>query len=175
MKIKVMCGFCDVKFMWDLTKTVEICPGCRRRLKIKDTKMSSYSYNLYVKEQKKKIDAKELFPADKKHHAIYSAPNRKSVDLSTRKTKSSHEKREMDEITISKEGEYIHFPKTMLGKYTVMKNKARHGTIELLNPDYMILKINLWCMGDNQKQLLLQLNNIIKNYLIEHEFTLRRK
>ena len=53
MKIKVMCSYCNTKFMWDLEKIMKICRGCQRQLKIKDTKMSSYNYNLYVKYQKK--------------------------------------------------------------------------------------------------------------------------
>jgi len=45
----------------------------------------------------------------------------------------------------------------------------------IVNPDYLILKINLWCMGAKQKQEFIELNNIIKKYLIEHKFTLIRK
>ena len=172
MKIKVMCIFCNVKFMWDLGKTIEICPGCRRRIKIKDTKMSSYSYNLYVKEQKRKTESKDVFSSDQKPHAVYSTPDRKYANL--HKATEPH-KEELKEILITKEGEYLHVPKSMLGRYNVLKNKSRHGSIELTNPDYMILKINLWCMGDNQKKILLDLNNLIKKYLIEREFTLRRK
>ena len=174
MKIKVMCSFCDVKFMWDLNKSIEICPGCRRRLKIKDTKMSSYSYSQYVKEEKKKIESKNIFPTKPKSHATYSAPEKKNNKI-TIKDVSSVIKKPNEVVISSGDKTYIHFPKTMLGKYTIMKNKARHGTIELSNPDYMILKINMWCMGDNQKQLFIQLTDIIKKYLIEHEFTLRSK
>ncbi len=169
-----MCNFCNVKFMWDLGKDIELCPGCRRRLKIKDTKMSSYSYSLYVKEQKKKLSSTDIFGVVKKRHATYNTPDRKYKGIPAKE--EGHERKgAVKEIVIEEKPGYFHVPRTMLGKYTVLKNKARHGTVELTNPDYMILKVNLWCMGDNQKQMILELNNMIKNYLIEREFTLRRK
>ena len=126
-----MCNFCNVKFMWDLGKEIELCPGCRRRLKIKDTKMSSYSYSLFVKEQKKKIDSTNLFGKSKKRHATYSTPDKKYADIHTKE--EWHEKsKDAKEIVIEEKPGYFHVPRTMLGKYTVLKNKARHGTIEHL-------------------------------------------
>ncbi len=60
------------------------------------------------------------------------------------------------------------------GKFIIKKGKTKYGTIEITDPDYMILKLSIWAMGPQQKYIIRQLNKKLISFLTETGFELEK-
>ncbi len=160
MKLKVICRNCDRILSWDPAQEVHICPYCNSELTIKDVRMNPTELKKYQEWKKKhkteiarRIREKETTPP-----AARTATPPKSAEPAYPVIRPP----ETDDSDI-------------MGRFLIKKGKTKYGTIELTNPDYMILKLSFWSMGPQQKYLTKVLVRQIHQFLRETGFELERR
>ena len=160
MKIKVICKKCDRIFNWNAEKEIELCPYCDSELTIKDVRMNPSEllrYKKYKKENRRNIPDISEEPEEKTNTPVTQSTLPR---LKPTAQLSAPEKNEIDDLE---------------GKYIIRKGKTKYGTLELTNPDYMILKISFWAMGPQQKTVTTSLTKKIVNELIRNGFDFKKR
>lgn len=159
MKLKVICKKCDRIFSWTAEKEIERCPYCDSELTIKDVRMNPAEIMRY----KKFKEAQRFMKAD----AI--------IESTVEKTQIKREPEQQEHIHYKKhEGKKEDYDE-LEGKYIIKKGRTKYGTLELTNPDYMILKLSFWAMGPNQKEVTSSLTKKIINDLTKNGFDINRR
>ena len=150
MKLKVICKKCDRIFSWDAEKEIELCPYCDSELTIKDVRMNPGEILRYkkYKESHKPKDVQETTQDIRKE----------ATPVSITENKLTAQEKESPE-----------------GKYIIKKGSTKYGTIELTNPDYMILKLSFWAMGPTQKEITTSLTKKILNDLQNNGFDIKKR
>ncbi len=149
MRFRVICKKCDRILTWNTEKKTHTCPYCNTELSIGSIRMSPEVAAQYARyAEKQTIHA----PAETKR-----AEQRPETALV--------EKKEEPAPSISKD---------VLGRYMIQKGRTKYGTLEITNPDYMILKLGFWTMGDRQKSISVELYKLIRKYLRDEGFELNR-
>lgn len=151
MNIKVICKKCDHMFSWDLEKPEEKCPYCYADITAKDVRMTALEYKKYLQFSKthRSIDKPEVSVK----HVYEDAPQRYAASKQPEDTKTEED---------------------IKGKFIIKKGKTKYGTIEITDPDYMILKLSIWAMGPQQKYIIRQLNKRLTSFLTETGFELEK-
>jgi DNA-directed RNA polymerase subunit RPC12/RpoP len=150
MKLKVICKKCDRIFSWNAENSIEDCPYCDSQLTIKDVRMNPQEMARYKKYQESNKYTTNEPQETKQTQKIQTTPE---PVLKTKKEKT-------DEIE---------------GRFIIKKGKTKYGTLELTNPDYMILKMSFWAMGPQQKEITSSLTKKIINDLIRNGFEIKKK
>ena len=161
MKLKVICKKCDRIFSWNAEKEIEICPYCDTELTIKNVRMNPAEIMRY-----KKFKETQRF---KKSEIQTEEPtiNKISSSLSDQKQKRT--------TISSKEQSKKETYEDLEGRYIINKGRTKYGTLELTNPDYMILKLSFWAMGPNQKEVTSSLTKKIINDLTKNGFDIKKR
>ncbi|NOQ55253.1 MAG: hypothetical protein GQ477_00440 [Nanohaloarchaea archaeon] len=153
MKLKVICKKCDRIFNWKAENEIETCPYCSSELTIKDVRMN---------------------PVELKKYQKYKTEHRSETEYTaTAQTKTSIN--QLQTTVHTKEPESTELDEDIKGRFIIKKGRTKYGTLEITNPDYMILKLSFWAMGPQQKYLVKELNGKIKQFLKETGFTVEKK
>lgn len=163
MRLKAICKRCDHILNFEVEQERNTCPYCSAHLTIKDVRMSSLEYNKYVtfmKSQREAAIGREKKAEQAVKAKVPEAEERRERPVATLRLVEAKREPAADE--------------DQAGKYLIMKGKTRYGNLEITNPDYMILKLNFWTMGDQQKQFTQQLGSVIKRFLAEMGFELKK-
>ncbi len=147
MKLKVICRKCDRIFSWDAEKEIETCPYCDSELTIKDVRMNPNEILRYKK---------------------YRKTHRQGIPQET----IEETRKENIQIRPVAQKEEKENPE---GRYIIKKGSTKYGTIELTNPDYMILKLSFWAMGPAQKDITTSLTRKILNDLGKNGFDIKKR
>jgi len=161
MKLKVICKKCDRIFSWNGEKDIEICPYCDSDLTIKDVRMNPSEMLRYkkFKDSRRFTKAEKDVEDGKLSQPVLKKPTIEPTIRSARKPP----------VTPSTPGDDLE------GKYIIRKGKTKYGTLELTNPDYMILKISFWAMGPQQKEITKSLTKKIFNDLARNGFDFKKR
>ncbi|MBW6451195.1 MAG: hypothetical protein K0B02_00510 [DPANN group archaeon] len=146
MNINVICKKCDHMFRWDIDKTEEKCPYCYSILTMKDIRMTPLEYKKYLQ-------------YIKTHRTAYKETNNEQLENSMHITETATNSINETETT-----------EPLKGKFIIKKGRTKYGTIEMTDPDYMILKLSIWAMGPQQKYIIKQLNKKIHDFLKDAGF-----
>lgn len=152
MKLKVICKKCDRIFNWDAKNEIESCPYCSSELTIKDVRMNPIELKKY-----------QRFKTEHRSETEYTAP----VETQPARARQAP-------ITQTREPT-TELDEDIKGRFIIKKGRTKYGTLEITNPDYMILKLSFWAMGPQQKYLVKELNTKIKQFLKETGFTVEKK
>ncbi len=152
MKLKVICKKCDRIFNWDAKNEIESCPYCNSELTIKDVRMNPIELKKYQK-----------YKTEHRNETEYKTPVERQIP-STRHTQTTQHIEPTTELN-----------EDIKGRFIIKKGRTKYGTLEITNPDYMILKLSFWAMGPQQKYLVKELNTKIKQFLKETGFTVEKK
>ncbi|MBW6461707.1 MAG: hypothetical protein K0B07_01535 [DPANN group archaeon] len=151
MKLKVICKKCDRIFNWNAENEIESCPYCSSELTIKDVRMNPIELKKYQK-----------YKTEHRTETDYIAPVN-SQQVRTRPTAATPQIEQTTELD-----------EDIKGRFVIKKGRTKYGTLEITNPDYMILKLSFWAMGPQQKYLVKELNYKIKQFLKETGFTVEK-
>ncbi|MEA3229383.1 MAG: hypothetical protein U9P44_00565 [archaeon] len=154
MKLKVICKKCDRIFNWNAENEIEACPYCHSELTIKDVRMNPLELKKY-----QKFKTEHRSNTEYVHHDEARKPAYPSQIKSATKDKKSEEELNED----------------IKGRFLIKKGRTKYGTLEITNPDYMILKLSFWAMGPQQKYLVKELNSKIRKFLSETGFTVEKR
>jgi len=151
MKLKVICKKCDRIFNWNAENEIETCPYCSSELTIKDVRMNPIELKKYQK-----------YKAEHRNENEYSTPaQREQQTKAVKHTNTATTAEDLDE--------------DIKGRFQIKKGRTKYGTLEITNPDYMILKLSFWAMGPQQKYLVKELNTKIKKFLSDTGFTIEKR
>ncbi len=151
MKLKVICKKCDRIFNWNAENEIEACPYCSSELTIKDVRMNPIELKKYQK-----------YKTEHRSENEYSAPaQRKQQVHAVKHTSTAATEDDLNE--------------DIKGRFQIKKGRTKYGTLEITNPDYMILKLSFWAMGPQQKYLVKELNTKIKKFLSDTGFTVEKR
>ncbi len=151
MKLKVICKKCDRIFNWNAENEIEACPYCSSELTIKDVRMNPIELKKFQK-----------YKAEHRSENEYAAPAQKEQPAQAIKhTNTAATEEDLDE--------------DIKGRFQIKKGRTKYGTLEITNPDYMILKLSFWAMGPQQKYLVKELNTKIKKFLSDTGFTIEKR
>lgn len=149
MKLKVICKKCDRIFNWNAENEIEVCPYCSSELTIKDVRMNPLELKKFQK-----------FKADHREEREAISPYQKPSPTYERPTEPEIEEALDEDIK---------------GRFIIKKGRTKYGTLEITNPDYMILKLSFWAMGPQQKYIVKELNSKVKKFLSETGFTIEKR
>ncbi|MCK4927618.1 MAG: hypothetical protein KAJ20_03050 [Candidatus Aenigmarchaeota archaeon] len=150
MKLKVICKKCDRIFNWNAENEIEACPYCSSELTIKDVRMNPIELKKYQK-----------YKTEHRSENEYITPATRKQPAQTARQTDTVPTEDLDE--------------DIKGRFQIKKGRTKYGTLEITNPDYMILKLSFWAMGPQQKYLVKELNNKIKKFLNDTGFTIEKR
>lgn len=150
MKLKVICKKCDRIFNWNAENEIEVCPYCSSEITIKDVRMNPIELKKYQKYKTEHRSENEYITPAAKEQPALAARQTNTVPVE-----------DLDE--------------DIKGRFQIKKGRTKYGTLEITNPDYMILKLSFWAMGPQQKYLVKELNNKIKKFLNDTGFTIEKR
>ena len=154
MKLKVICKKCDRIFNWNVENEIEACPYCSSELTIKDVRMNPLELKKFQK-----------YKAEHKSQNEYKAPSsREQITQPAQAGRISDTTEPAEDLD-----------EDIKGRFMIKKGRTKYGTLEITNPDYMILKLSFWAMGPQQKYLVKELNTKIKRFLSDTGFTIEKK
>lgn len=164
MRLNVICKKCDHFITWDASHEEETCPYCKALLTIKDVRMSPLEFEKFQK-FKKDLRYAEI-EAEKRAERV------SQIQPITLVETKEEEPRLVVEQPVLKKPELKE--EDLLGRSIIKKGKAKYGTIELTNPDYMILKFTFWTQGPQQKEMTKSLSLSIRRFLEDQGFVFEK-
>ncbi len=181
MRLRVICKKCDHIINFDVTKESKTCQYCGASLTIRDVRMSPVEHEKYLRYKEKKGLAEEEKeePKEEPVSARQKLKLLKSANLAA--PRQAEKPKPIPAVKIGDEALRLAESRkdrpvsdAITGRYVIHKGKTKYGHIEVSNPDYMILKLNFWTMGNQQKYIAQQLNSLIRRFLTELGFELKR-